>query len=49
MLVVLRAVVRVVNMNIEVRSAILKFLLGGRDNGGGGIDEIVVVVVFMVA
>ena len=36
-------------MNVEVRSAILKFFLGGRDNGGSGIDEIVVVVVLMVA
>ena len=49
LVLVVRAVVRVVNMNVEVRSAILKFLLGGRDNGGSGIDEIVVVVVLMVA
>ncbi len=48
-MLVVRAVVRVVNMNVEVRSAILMFLLGGRDNRGSGIDEIVVVVVLMAA
>ena len=31
-------------MNVSVRSAILKFLFGGRDIGGSGIDEIVVVL-----
>ena len=39
----------VVNMNVEVSSAIPKFLFGGRDNGGSGIGDIVVVVVLMVA
>ena len=43
--ILVRAVESVVNMNGEVRSAILKFLLGGRDNWGSGIDGIVVVVV----
>ena len=32
-----------------VRSAIIKFLLGCRENGGSGIVEIVVVVAVMVA
>ena len=49
LVLVVRAVVRVVNMNVVVRSDILKFLLGGRDIGGSGIEEIVVVVVLMVA
>ena len=36
-------------MNVEVRSAIFKFLPGGRDNGDSGINEILVVVVLMLA
>ena len=43
MLVVMKAVVRVVNMSV-VLSNTLKFLLGGRDDGGNGIGGVFVVV-----